>query len=81
MTTRAKMYVSSIERYSYGDNIVVNLQAVTRKDGDNKQWSAATPSGSCKLSISNKAAWPTFLEAFENGTDLYVDFSPVPKEE
>lgn len=75
MAVRAKFYVSAIERYTYGDMIVVTLSAVTRKDGDNAAWSAATPSGSIKMTITNKAAWPQFLEAFEKGTDLFVDFT------
>lgn len=74
---RAKFYVSSITRYTYGDQINVKLQAVTRKDGDNEMWSAATPSGSLEMNISNKAAWPMFLDAFEKGKDLYLDFSAV----
>ncbi len=78
---RAKMYVSSIERYTYGDQLKVNLQAVTRKTGDNAQWSAATPSGQCSMTISNKAAWPLFMEAMEAGTDLFVTFEPVLADE
>lgn len=75
MGVRAKMYVSAITRYTYGDQINVKLQAVTRSDGDNKTWSAATPSGSVEMTISNKDAWPLFLEAFEKGQDLYLDFT------
>ncbi len=75
MAVRAKFYVSSIERFTYGDAIVVKLQAVTRKDGDNAAWSSATPSGSLTMTISNKSAWPLFLDAFEKGADLYVDFT------
>lgn len=80
MSTRAKFFVSAIKRYTYGDSIEVTLNAVTRKTDDNKDFWTATPSGSITMAINNKAAWPTFLEAFEKGTDLYVDFTPVPPE-
>jgi hypothetical protein len=75
MSVRAKFYVSAIKRYTYGDQISVEMQAVTRKDEDNKQWAAATPVGQINLSINNRDAWPFFLEAFEKGQDIYLDFN------
>lgn len=80
MAVRAKFYVASLERFTYGDAIVVKLRAVTRQDGDNAAWSAATPSGELSLTITNKDAWPLFLNAFEDGSDLFMDFTPADTE-
>lgn len=72
MGVRAKVYVSEVTRTTSGGK--VKMFPVCRGD-DNKEWSAATPSGCLELSILNDAA----LEQFVPGEELFVDFSPAPK--
>lgn len=78
MSVRARMYVSSVERFTYGDQLNVKLTAVTRNDTpDNISWSKYTPSGSMALTITNPDAFPFFLERLHDGADVYVDITPA----
>jgi len=70
---RAKVYVAGINIAQYGTEVV--MRPVTRGD-DNKQWSAATPSGEIKLQIANKVA----ADNFAPGQEWYLDMIPVPAE-
>lgn len=70
---RAKFYVSGIEISTYATTI--KMQPVTRGE-DNKQWSAATPSGELRMQVKNEAA----SDQFAPGQEWYLDFTPVPVE-
>jgi hypothetical protein len=51
----------------------VSLSAVVGSTGENASWSAATPSGSITMNISN----PDALERFTQGAEYYIDFTPA----
>lgn len=70
---RAKFYVTGIELQSWGTS--VKMAPVTRGE-DNKEWSAATPSGQLTMMVANDAA----AEQFAPGQEWFVDFTPVPVE-
>lgn len=70
---RAKFFVQSISRTTYGGQ--VKLQAVTRGQ-DNKEWAAATPSGSIDMTILNEVALAVFTDP---GLEFYVDFTLAEK--
>ncbi len=71
---RAKMYVEGITYRSWGT--VIRLQVVTRGE-DNKEWSAATPSGHLEMNVKNEDA----ADQFAPGQEWYVDLRPVPKDQ
>lgn len=76
MSVRAKFFVQEITRRAYNPGAVeVTLSAVSR-GADNKEWAAATPSGSIKMSIQNESAAEAF---YQLGDEFYVDFTPAPK--
>ena len=54
----------------------VKLGAVCGKDGENKDFADATPSGECWMQISNGRPAPEF---FEPGQEYYVTFTKAPK--
>lgn len=70
---RAKFYVSGISLQTWGTSI--EMQPVTRGE-DNKEWSAATPSGNLKMTVANERA----AEQFWPGQEWYLDFTPIPEE-
>lgn len=74
MGVRAKFYVRSVELFGYSTS--VKLGVVTRGE-DNKQWSAATPSGELTMNIKNELA----AAQFTPGDEFFVDFTPAPKGE
>jgi len=51
----------------------VTLGATNRKDGDNKDWSKWTPSGTLTMQITN----PEAAKFFTPGKLLWLDFSEV----
>ena len=72
---RAKMRVTTITRNGYSE--IVEFQAVYGggTNAEDNTYASATPSGSIKLQIDNKA-----LHGVYNPDDtFYVDFTPVPK--
>lgn len=71
---RAKMYVSGLDFTTWGTT--VKLQAVTRGE-DNKQWAAATPSGTLTLQIKNQGA----ADQFAPGQEWFIDMVPIPAEQ
>jgi hypothetical protein len=80
---RAKFTVKSKREYLGYHNGNTNTRLVeisASPVGDaketNKSWSAATPSGELKMSISNPAA----VDFFELGKEYYLDFTPVENE-
>lgn len=72
---RAKMRVATITKSSYSE--IVEFQAVYggSTNAEDNTYAAATPSGSIKLQIDNKA----LHGAFQPDDTFYVDFTPVPK--
>jgi len=78
---RAKMRVNAIEttQYGPGDQFKykrVKLGCIYGTEGENADYSKATPSGECWMQIDQgvpAADW------FEPGQDYYVTFTPVPK--
>jgi hypothetical protein len=77
---RAKFRISSVTLNTYpkGSGSIV-LSAVCGNTEENKQWSAATPSGEIKMQITNPEGFKFFREAFEQEKDFFVDFSIAPK--
>ena len=76
MAVVAKFYVAEKSCYAGsapGTGSIV-LRPVCRGE-ENKQWSAATPSGEIKMSILNPAA----LEALEHGEEYLVTFEHSPR--
>lgn len=78
MSVRAKFRVDYISNPDpNAENKTVSLTAVTG-DGDptseNSSFWINTPSGRISLDISNPAA----AVQFEDGKEIYVDFTPVP---
>jgi len=69
MTVRAKFIVDEVRRVRHGYN-EVKLSAVVGTEGDNADWSEATPTGSIEMTITNKAA----LDQFEPGSEYFVNF-------
>lgn len=72
---RAKFYVYAVELTTWG-SANVKLRVVSRGE-DNKQWSAATPTGEITMGIKNALA----AERFAPGQEWYVDFTPAPKDQ
>jgi hypothetical protein len=70
---RAKLYVESLKLMQWGTELT--MRVVTRGD-DNKEWSAATPSGSLTFMVSNDQA----ADQFAPGQEWYLEFTPVPAE-
>lgn len=80
MSVVCKMQCHAIDSSKYGStpNAVshkVNLGAVYGKEGENKDFADATPSGQCWMQIS--AGRPA-LEFFEPGKKYYVTFTEAP---
>jgi hypothetical protein len=70
-TIRAKMFVNSIEKQNGSEQ--THLTAVYSGSDENKSFSAATPSASLNISISNPAAQGFFVQ----GKEYYLDFTPA----
>ena len=72
----AKMKVNTIECYEGGGK-KVKLGAVYGKEGENKDFASATPSGECWMMISSPAQRAS--DFFEPGESYYVTFTKAPK--
>jgi hypothetical protein len=68
---RAKVQVQSVTLNGYAE--VVKYSAVSGGSKEDNSFSAATPSGSIELHISNKELWGTI----KPGQKFYVDFTPA----
>jgi hypothetical protein len=77
MAVRAKFKVTTITHHEQHDPsavyATVKLQAVSKADADNKDWSKWTPSGSLEMGITN----PDAISQFELGKAYYLDFTPA----
>lgn len=79
MTVRAKFQRQSIQHHhTYKpEDVCVEIVLVavwTGENGENIQWSKATPTGRISMTITN----PQAVEQFELGKFYYADFSPAP---
>ena len=75
-TVRAKLVCTSILNPGWkdADGRQVNFMAVYGQDGsDNASWSAATPSATLSMYITNPAAYEQFAE----GKSYFLDFTPA----
>lgn len=77
----AKMQCNGIDTSKWGKGEAqathkVRLGAIYGKEGENKDFADATPSGECWMQIS--AGRPA-LEFFEPGESYYVTFTKAPK--
>lgn len=75
MNIKAKMRCASVTKYDAGAGGYegVKLTAVYSDSPENKTFSAATPTASVEMTISNPAAFGAFVP----GAEYYVDFSPA----
>ena len=71
MRVVAKFYVAEVKQWAKEQG-EVTLRPVTRGD-ENKEWSAATPSGEIKMHITNTPAFLQFQDSL--GKEIYVRFS------
>lgn len=77
MSVRAKMQVQSVTHFTYPEGArQVVLTPVYEENGVNKQWSQATPSGECRMMITN----PEAAKQFETHQYYFVDFTLTTKE-
>lgn len=75
---RAKMHCQNIEVQDWGNGqkqTKVNLGAVYGTQGENKDFTDATPSGACWMQI--KDAYPA-AQFFKPGKKYYVTFTEAP---
>lgn len=78
MAVAARFYVSEITRRAYNpSHVTVKLQPTTQGEG-NREWAAATPSGSMELTINNPSAASFFGDHL--GKDLAITFEELPEE-
>lgn len=73
----AKMVCNAIDssKQQYGNFNKVRLGAIYGTEGENKDFTAATPAGECWMSIDSSAP---ALQFFEPGAQYYVTFTKVP---
>lgn len=76
MAVRAKMYLEKIGTTKWGTT--ADFRVVTRGE-DNKEWSAATPTGSMSLGIANPAAAAEFgITEVQEGAEYLITIERVP---
>lgn len=85
MHVRARFYVAEVTQQGYngkgsGQGKIV-LRATTRKDGENKEFWEATPSGTLELYLSAKGGEAFRLLNDRIGQDVYLDLSDTPETE
>jgi hypothetical protein len=78
---RAKMRCNGIDTSRWGkfegqQTVKVRLGAIYGTEGENKDFTTATPSGECWMNID--ASRPA-ADYFEPGEDYYVTFTKAPK--
>lgn len=69
-SVRAKFICNSVESFTHGKT--AKLHAVYGKEGENKDFTDATPSGSLDINISGDVPANNF---FEPGKEYYLDFT------
>jgi hypothetical protein len=73
-TFRAKITVTEVKRYTYGETITAN--PVYSGSPEDNSYSSSTPSGKIELHVTNAA----LIGQINPGDQFYVDFTPVPVE-
>lgn len=74
MLVRGKFKVTHVTRTCYSPTAAaLKLDAVYSNSPEDNSYSAATPSGSIEMYVSNPAA----VEKLALGKSFYVDFTPV----
>jgi hypothetical protein len=68
MDIRAKMKCSSVNKFEACE--IISLQAVNADSPENKTYSKYTPAASISMTITNEAAYGSFVA----GREYYVDF-------
>lgn len=71
MTTRAKFRCSSVERFELGANVKLSVVYDPNGNGENANFTKATPCGDITMRVDNPAA----AVQFEPGKVYYVDFT------
>lgn len=73
----AKMEVQCVttQQFSFGRQVKVEMGAIYGKDGGNKAFTDATPSGSCWMQID---AGKPASEFFKPGKRYYLTFTEAP---
>lgn len=77
MAVTARMYVREITQYAHAPGSKNVQMVVVSRGVENKEWAAATPTGSAVLGISNQGAADQFLL----GEEYLVTFEHSPKTE
>lgn len=72
MTIRAKFRCNSITDNGYSKS--ANLTAIYGKEGENADFSKATPSGTCNIAIDNETPASGFFQPLK---DYYLNFEAV----
>lgn len=76
VVAKMRCNITETAKHQYGQTMKVRLGAVYGKEGENKDFSAATPSGECWMQIDTGRAAAEF---FEPGAEYYVTFTKAPK--
>lgn len=76
-TVRAKAFVQSITRRAHSKGAVEVTWAAVSQGDENKTWSQWTPVFNLTMTVKDGPAAETFRQAFEDGTEFYVDFTPA----
>jgi hypothetical protein len=69
---RAKFNCTSIEKYQFG--MTAKFMAVYGKEGENADFTKATPNGTLQIGISSDVPASEF---FTPGKSYYLDFTPA----
>lgn len=76
MATRAKMQCEVVEDYGWSKKVKLRVVYDPTANGEDKNFTKATPSGEVWMTIDNPAA----SVQFEPGKKYYVDFTEAPEE-
>ena len=76
MATRAKMTCRSVEDFGWSKKVTLAVVYAPDANGEDANFTKATPSGEFWMTIDNPAA----SVQFEPGKSYYIDVSEVPAE-
>lgn len=74
-TMRGKFRVDSINKTEHAEQLKLSAVYGNSTNAEDNTYSAATPSGTIEMTVTNKALWGTL----KPGDRFYVDFVPVPE--
>lgn len=72
---RGKFNVDTVEKVKHAETIKLSAVYGGSTNAEDNTYSAATPSGSITMTVTNKELWGKI----NPGDRFYVDFSPVPE--